>query len=125
MFNWKWIQNNLDTKVKLFITFGSCIGMIFGALVWWNESGLPRWAWLTEVKQVQSNSLQTQVDFYIRAKRSDERVLFDLDNEIDKLKQQNKPVPENALQQRMRIQEDIDHSKQRLDDAKAKMKQQQ
>lgn len=123
MFNWKWIKDTVDSKVKIFITLGSCVGMIFAALVWWNESGLPRWAWLSEVRSFHYNSLQTQADFYIRSKRSDERVLFDLDNEIDKLKQQNKPVPETALQQRMRIQEDIDHSKHRIDDAKSKMKQ--
>ena len=125
MFNWKWRKDTFDTKAKILLTLGSCVGMIFGALIWWNESGLPRWAWLSEVKQIHNNSLQTQLDFYIRSKRSDERVLFDLDSEIEKLKTQNKPVPENALQQRMRIQEDIDHSKQRIDDAKTKMKQQQ
>jgi hypothetical protein len=125
MLNWAWIKENLDTKAKLLITLGTCIGMLVSALVWWNNSGLPRLAWNSEVAYVHANSLQTQADFYIRAKRSDERVLFDLDNEIDKFKQQNKTVPETALQQRMRIQEDIDHSKQRLNDAKAKMKQQQ
>jgi len=124
MLNWKWLRETFDVKAKILLTLGSCIGMLFGALVWWNESGLPRWVWLSEVKVINQNSLQTQVDFYIRSKRSDERVLFDLDNEIDKLKQQNKSVPETALQQRMRIQEDIDHSKQRIDDAKTKMKHQ-
>lgn len=124
MLNWKWLRDNFDSKAKILLTLGSCIGMLFGALMWWNESGLPRWAWLSEMKTVSYNSLQTQVDFYIRSKRSDERVLFDIDNEIDKLKQENKPVPETALQQRMRIQEDIDHSNQRIKDAKLKMKQQ-
>ena len=124
MLNWKWLRETFDVKAKILLTLGSCIGMLFGALVWWNESGLPRWVWLSEVKVINQNSLQTQADFYIRSKRSDERVLFDLDNEIDKLKQQNKSVPETALQQRMRIQEDIDHSKQRIDDAKTKMKHQ-
>jgi len=125
MFNWKRIKDTIDFKIKFLITLGTLVTMLLGAAVWYNESELPRWAWKSEVKQVQTNSLQTQMDFYLRSKRSDERVLFDLDNEIDKLKQQNKQVPETALQQRMRIQEDIDHSKQRLDDAKAKMRQQQ
>lgn len=125
MFNWKWMKESFDMKAKVLLTIGSCIGMIFGALMWWNNSGLPRWAWHSELKHLELNSLETQVDFYIRAKRSDERVLFDLDHEIDKLKQQNKSVPDASLQQRMRIQEDIDHSKQRIDDAKTKMKQQQ
>ena len=123
MINWKWIQKNVDTKVKVLITVGSLVGMIFAVLAWWNSSGLPRWAWTSEVRHIHTNSLQTQADFYIRSKRSDERVLFDINNEIDKLKQQNKAVPDTALQQKIRIQEDIDHSKQRIDDAKAKMKQ--
>lgn len=124
MINWKWVQS-IEIKAKTLVAIGSLVAMIFTALMWWNDSDLPRWAWKSEVAHVHANSLQTQVDFYIRAKRSDERVLFDLENEIDKLKQKNQIVPENALQQMLRIQEDIDHSKQRINDAKAKMKQQQ
>jgi hypothetical protein len=124
MFNWQWLRDRVDGKIKPLITLGSLTAMIFTALMWWNSSGLPRWAWYGELKEIHINSLQTQIDFYNRAKRSDERTLFDIDNEIDKLKQQNKSVPESSLQQRLRIQEDIEHSKQRIDDAQNQMKRQ-
>ena len=117
MFNWAAIRTFIEDRFKPIITIGTVIGMLAGLFVWWHNAGLPRFAYASEIAQVVQNSAQTQLDYYMRAKRSDERALFDLDQQIEDLKRQNKPIPDATVQQRIRIIEDLEHSKVRINDA--------
>jgi len=116
--NWQTIKDCVENRTKPIIATGTVIAMFVGFIVWWNASGLPRFAYASEVYHLAQEQAQTQLDFYIRSKRSDERVLFDLDQQIEEIRKQGKEIPDATLHQRFRIQEDLDHAKKRLDDAK-------
>jgi len=121
MFNWKAIKLFAEDRFRPIITIGTLLGMFVGFFVWWDNVGLPRFAYASELVHLAQNSVQTQLDYYMRAKRSDERVLFDIDQQIQDLSSQSKPIPDSTLQQRIRIQEDLEHSKRRIEDAKRRL----
>lgn len=109
-------------KLKLFLTnhltkiigIGTLIGMVVGAITWYNSSNYPRFAFHSEVNKVVQWVAKGQMDQYRRAIRSDERFLFDLDKQINKLKEQNKDIPEVLIQQRLNTMEEIEYSKSKL-----------
>lgn len=110
---------------KLFELFRSklaLIGTIAAALVSiltlannWDNFHLPRIAFNTEIHSVRKQVYSLEVEFRQRAKRIDQRSIYEIDEKIASLKAKQHEVPDELYQQKDRIQEDMKDNQEKLD----------
>ena len=111
----------LKSKIALIGTLAAAAVSILTLVNNWDNFHLPRIAFNTEIHSVRKQVYSLEVEFRQRAKRNDQRSLYEIDEKIASLKEKHREIPDELYQQKDRILEDMKDNQEKLDKAIKKL----
>ena len=109
------------SKIAFIGTLFAASASMFTLATHWDNFDLPRLAFHSEVKNVNKQIVNLEVEFRQRAKRNDQKSIYEIEEKINLLKEKHKEIPDELLHQRDRLIEDAKLNEEKLDRAIKKL----
>lgn len=105
----------MRSKIVYIGTFAAALVSILTLASNWDNFHIPRLAFNTELHSVRKQVYSLEAEFRLRAKRNDQRAIYELEEKISSLRTKQLEVPDELYQQKDRILEDLKDNQEKLD----------